>query len=135
MEIQHGMYGLPQAGILANKLLRQCLGWHGYFKVQHMPSLWKHVSSPIWFNLCVYNFGVKYSGNQNLKHLFASLCTEAYEIVEDWAGNLYCSINLAWNYVKHWVDIAMPVYAIKNQPIAMPVYAIKNLMLTVLLLI
>jgi hypothetical protein len=26
MEIQHGMYGLPQAGILANKLLRKRLG-------------------------------------------------------------------------------------------------------------
>jgi hypothetical protein len=79
-----------------------------------MPSLWKHVSHPIWFNLCINNYGVKYIGNKNLKHLFSALCTEPYNIVEDWAGDLYCSINLKWNYGKHWVDIAMPVYAIKN---------------------
>jgi hypothetical protein len=98
---------------LANKLLCQYLWHHGYFEVQHTPGLWKHVSRPIWFNLCVDNFGVKYTGNKNLKHLFSVLCTEMHKIVEDWAGNLYCDINLEWNY-KHWVDIAMPVYAIKN---------------------
>jgi hypothetical protein len=47
MEICQGMYGLPQAGILANKLLQQCLGRHGYFEVQHTPGLWKHISCPI----------------------------------------------------------------------------------------
>jgi hypothetical protein len=30
------MYGLPQASILAKKLLQQCLGCHGYFEVQHI---------------------------------------------------------------------------------------------------
>jgi hypothetical protein len=93
-ENQRGMYGLPQVGILANKLLQQHLSWHGYFKVQHMPGLWKQVSHPIWTNLCINNFGVKYIGDENLKHLFASLHTETYEIVENWAGNLYCGINL-----------------------------------------
>jgi hypothetical protein len=83
MEIRQGMYSLPQAGILATKLLQQRLGRHGYFEVQHMPGLWKHISHPIWFNLCVDNFGVKYIGNENLKHLFAALCTETYDIVED----------------------------------------------------
>jgi hypothetical protein len=114
MEIRQGMYGLPQAGILANKLLRQCLGCHGYFEVQHTPGLWKHISRPIWFNLCVDDFGVKYIGNENLRHLFAALRTETHDIVEDWAGDFYCGINLEWNYAKRWVDIAMPTYAIKN---------------------
>ena len=45
---------------------------------------------------------------------FAALRTETYDIVEDWAGDLYCSINLEWNYAKQWVDIAMPTYVIKN---------------------
>jgi hypothetical protein len=84
------MYGLPQACILANKLLAQCLGQHGYFKVQHTPSLWKHASHPICFNLCIDNFGVKYIGNENLKHLFAALRTEMYEIVE--AEDLGCTL-------------------------------------------
>jgi hypothetical protein len=32
MEISKGMYGLPQAGILANKLLKGQLVHHGYFE-------------------------------------------------------------------------------------------------------
>jgi hypothetical protein len=79
-----------------------------------MPSLWKHVSHPIWFILSIDNFGVKYIGDENLKHLFAALRTETYDNVEDWAGNLYRGINLKCNFVKRLVDIAMPVYAIKN---------------------
>jgi hypothetical protein len=108
------MYGLPQAIILANKLLQQRLGRHSYFEVQHTPGLWKHISHPIWFNLCVNNFGVKYISNENLKYLVAALSTETYEVVKDWVSDLYCGINLEWIYVKRWVDIAMHVYAIKN---------------------
>jgi hypothetical protein len=32
MKICKGMYGLPQAGILANKLLKERLARHGYFE-------------------------------------------------------------------------------------------------------
>jgi hypothetical protein len=47
MENQKGMYGLPQAGILANKLLKKRLARHGYHKQPHTPGLWKHDSRPI----------------------------------------------------------------------------------------
>ncbi len=42
-------------------------------------------------------FGIKYIGNKNLKHLFAALWTEMYNIVKDWMGDLYCGISLTWN--------------------------------------
>ena len=35
MEIRKGMYGLPQAGLLANRLLRIRLAQHGYYEVKH----------------------------------------------------------------------------------------------------
>ena len=60
VEIIHGMYGLPQAGHLANKLLAQRLAKHGYYQVLHMPSLWEHTMHPIQFALIVDNFCVKY---------------------------------------------------------------------------
>jgi len=69
MEIRKGMYGLPQAGVLANKLLKECLARHGYFEQPHTPGLWKHVSRPIWFNLCVDDFGIKHIGREHLQHL------------------------------------------------------------------
>jgi hypothetical protein len=113
MEIHKGMYGLPQAGILANKLLKEQLAHHGYFKQPYTPGLWKHVTRPVWFNLCVDNFGIKYIGHEHLQHLYDALHNETYEIVEDWMGNLYCGITLKWNYKKHHVDLAMPAYVKK----------------------
>ncbi len=52
MEIQKGMYGLPQAGILVNKLLKKRLALHGYFEQPHTPGLWKHVSPCMVQPLC-----------------------------------------------------------------------------------
>jgi len=72
-----------------------------------MPGLWKHVSRPIWFNLCVDDFGIKYIGREHLQHLYDALRTETYEIVEDLEGDLYCGIALKWNYTKRYVDLAM----------------------------
>jgi len=69
MEIRKGMYGLTQAGVLANKLLKERLARHGYFEQPHTPGLWKHVSRPVWFNLCVDDFGIKYIGREHLQHL------------------------------------------------------------------
>jgi len=115
MDIQKGMYGLPQAGILANKLNKERLARHGYFEQPHTPGLWKHVSHPIWFNLYVDDFGIKYIGRENLQHLYDALRTETYEIVEYLDGDLYCGmIALKWNYAKHHVDLAMVKYVMKQ---------------------
>ena len=42
MEIRAGMYGLPQAGRLANNLLHKNIAKHGYYEQPHTPGLWKH---------------------------------------------------------------------------------------------
>jgi hypothetical protein len=73
MEICKGMYGLPQAGFLANKLLKKCLAKHGFFKQLHTPSSWRHESHPIWFNLAVDVFGIKYINDGNLQHFYNAL--------------------------------------------------------------
>jgi hypothetical protein len=46
MEIRKGMYGLPQAGILANKLLKKRLAKHSYSKQPCTPGLFSHKSHP-----------------------------------------------------------------------------------------
>ncbi|KAL7474487.1 hypothetical protein ACHAW6_000460 [Cyclotella cf. meneghiniana] len=40
IRINLGMYGLPQAGILANKLLAKRLSEAGYYQCQFTPGLW-----------------------------------------------------------------------------------------------
>jgi len=112
LEIRKAIYGLPQAGILANKLLRQRLRPAGYYEVAHTPSLWKHTTRHIQFTLTVDNFGVKYVGKDNADHLIAAL-RKHYEVEEDWKGSLYCGITLNWNYAQGHVDISMPGYVNK----------------------
>ena len=43
METIRVMYGIPQAGIIANNLLAQYLDNHEYYQVKYMPGLWQHV--------------------------------------------------------------------------------------------
>jgi hypothetical protein len=47
------MYGLPQAGRLANNLLVKRLAHHGYHPVEHTPGMWRHKMRPITFTLVV----------------------------------------------------------------------------------
>ncbi len=42
IDIQKGMYGLPQAGILAQKLLEKQLNEHGYSQIKAVLGLWTH---------------------------------------------------------------------------------------------
>ena len=57
-----GMYGLPQAGLLANKLLAKRLNIVGYYQCQYTPGLWRHVWRPITFSLVVDDFGIQTVG-------------------------------------------------------------------------
>jgi len=113
MEINKGMYGLPQAGILANKLLKRRLAKFGYYELPHTPGLWKHVSRPIAFTLVVDDFGIKYVGREHLDHLLAAIRND-YTVDVDETGGLYIGIKLSWNYEKGYVDIAMPDYVKKQ---------------------
>ena len=112
IEIQKGMYGLPQAGILAQELLEQRLNKHGYSQNKAVPGLWTHESRPISFTLVVDDFGVKYVGKENAMHLIRIL-KEHYEISEDWSGRKYIGITFDWDYAKRRVHLSMPGYISK----------------------
>jgi hypothetical protein len=51
IEIRKVMYGLKQAGILANQLLQTRLVPFGYYPARHTPGLWLHKTRPISFTL------------------------------------------------------------------------------------
>ena len=109
LEIRKVIYGLPQAGLLANKLLRKRLAPEGFYEVAHTPGLWKHISRPIQFSLVVDDFGVKYVKKQHTDFLLQVLHTY-YKTTIDWTGGLYCGITLKWNYAERYVYISMPGY-------------------------
>ena len=60
IEIQKSVYGLLQARILANQLLKEQLLKNDYFEVPHTPGLFWHKTRPVWFTLVVDDFGIKY---------------------------------------------------------------------------
>jgi hypothetical protein len=113
VEIQMGMYGLPQAGILANKLLQKCLNPKGYYQCQHTPGLWQHVWCDIMFCLVVDNFGIKTTSLEHVTHLKNSL-KKHYTVAMDWDGLLSCSVNINWNYPECTVTLNMPKYIPKT---------------------
>jgi hypothetical protein len=69
IETQKGMYGLPQAGILANEFLQRNLAKDGRRPTKHTHGLWKHDTGPLSFSLVVEYFGVKYVGREHAEHL------------------------------------------------------------------
>jgi hypothetical protein len=109
IEIQTGMYGLPQACILANELLHRNLAQDGYRLRTHTHGSWTHDYRPISFSLVVDDFGVKYVGQEHAEHLMTCI-KKKYNISSDWNGTAYCGLSLDWDYKDRTVDLSMPGY-------------------------
>jgi hypothetical protein len=109
IEIQKGMYGLPQAGILANELLQRNLVKDGYRPTTHTHGLWTHDTHPISLSLVVDDFGVKYVGREHAEHLMTCI-RKKYNISSDWNGTAYCGLTLHCYYKIRTVDVSMPGY-------------------------
>ena len=109
VEIRRGMYGLPQAGRLANDQLVTKLATHGYEPCPLTHGLWRHTTRNTIFSLVVDDFGVRYSTRADAEHLIAAL-KENYQVSLDWTGERYCGLTLKWDYVARTCDISMPGY-------------------------
>ena len=112
VEIQKGMYGLPQASILADKFLEKHLTIRGYYQCQDTPGMWCHMWHDITFCLVEYNFGIKTTSMADMKHLVSSL-QEHYSIAVDWTGSLFYRAKLTWDYINQMVNLHMPNYITK----------------------
>ena len=112
-EIWKAIYGLPNAGQLANLQLREYLKFAGFYKVAHTLGLWKHKLHPIQFLLIVNNFGVKYVGKEHIDFPINALHQKYSWVTIDWKGELYAGINLKWDYCKRWVNASMDGYVDK----------------------
>jgi hypothetical protein len=88
IEIRKGMYGLKQAGLLANQYLQ---------------------TRPISFTLVVDDFAFKYVGKQHAEHLQNALL-QTYEITFVWTATVYSGMTFKWYYKNRTCDISMPGY-------------------------
>ena len=93
VKIFKGMYGLPEAGKIANDLLKTRLNKAGYYPSQFTPGLWRHVWIPIKFTLVVDDFGIKFEGDMHANHLVKTLKNN-YDVTTDWNGEIFVGIKL-----------------------------------------
>ena len=106
------MYGLPQAGRVANDALIPRLKAAGYVQAKRTPGLFRHTSNSVTFCLTVDDFGVKYTDKRDAIHLRDTLA-QHYKITEDWNGTNYCGLDLEWHYDQGYVDMSMQGYVKK----------------------
>jgi hypothetical protein len=109
VEIRKGLYGLPQAGLLAYELLLTRLALGGYYPAANTPGLFLHETRPISFTLWVDDFGVQYTDKADVEHL-TELLNQHYELTLDWTGTKYLGFTLEWDYINATVDLSMPGY-------------------------
>jgi hypothetical protein len=112
-KIRKGMYGLPQAGIIAQELLQERLATVGYHQSKIIPGLWMHKKRKTCFTLVVDNFAIKYTKTEDAQHLIDTL-KKYYTIPIDWDATKYIGLTIHWNYVKQKVYIHMPGYLAKT---------------------
>jgi hypothetical protein len=103
------MYGLKQAGLLANQMLQTRLVPFGYYPARHTPGLWFHKTRTIAFSLIVDDFALKYVGKQHTDHLINALL-QSYEVATDWEAKVYSGMSLKWDYKNRTFNISMPGY-------------------------
>ena len=109
INIRKGMYGLKQVARLAFDNLFKLLTPHGYHPIKHHPGLWRHITRPTLFTLCVNNFRIKYISQEDADHLINSI-KQNYKVSIDPPGTHYLGLTLNWNYKNPHINIFLPEY-------------------------
>ena len=110
VEIVGGIYGHPQAGLLAHLELNAHLAEYGYFPAPNTRCLYKHIDRPIEFTLVVDDFGIKTTRAEHREHLLA--CLRAKYTITTGDGSKYVGISFDWDYTStpRKVTLSMPNY-------------------------
>ena len=105
-----GVYGIPEAGRLANYLLQARLKKYGYIEATHTPGYWKHIWKPISWTLIFDYFGFSYTNKRHVVELL-KMMSQWYVMKMYWKGTSFGGITLKWNYEgKRWVELSLPGY-------------------------
>ena len=112
VKINKGMYGLKQAAVLAYNEVKNHLKTFGYIPIEGSPTMFKHITRPTKFCLCVDDFGIKYYSEDDANHLKNALFSK-YKGTCDMSGKSFCGFALDWNYKDGYVDISMSGYVKK----------------------
>jgi hypothetical protein len=109
IEVRKGIYGLRQAGMLAQQRLLAHLATHGYHQAANTPCLISHETRDIKFVLVVDDFGIKYKSTDDVNHLIQCL-EELYTLRVDWSGEQFVGFHIRHDRTHHTIALSMPQY-------------------------
>lgn len=115
-EVRKTMYGLPQAGRLAQEDLFAHLSKHGFFQCANTPCLFRHKDRDITFCTVVDDFGVKYKKKEDVDFLIKVLTIPDssgkphYQIKQNWEGSKYIGFTIKHDRTKREMVLSMPGY-------------------------
>ena len=112
VEISKGIYGLPQAGKIAQDRLFLLLEKHGFRQCANTPCLFRHITRPIAFCLVVDDFGVKYKNKEDVTYLIDTL-QHLYQLDLSWENTKYLGMTLDFDKQQRTVSLSMPNYVKK----------------------
>ena len=110
-QVNKDMYGLPQAGLLAQQRLITHLTSHGYHQTD-TTCLFRHVSNGTVFSLVFDDSGVKYTTLDGANHLIRTLKI-LYTITIDWTRSKYLGFSINFDSSQRTVTLSMPGYIAK----------------------
>ena len=112
LKIVKGMYGLPQAGKIANELLIKRMRTAGYHPCQFTQRLWRHVWRPVTFTFGSRQFWNQVQGRRT-GNPFEKTLEKWCDVTVDWTGSKYVGISLMWEYKQRTLETSVPGFVNK----------------------
>lgn len=107
--INRAWYGLKHSGFIAHQDLVEHLKKHGYVRAGTTDGFFKHITRDISFCLVVDDFGIKYTNEEDVRHLIR-IMREKYTFKVDFEAKQYIGIHLKWNYETRELICSMKGY-------------------------
>ena len=102
------LWGHPEAGRLSQKKLIKHLNANGYYET-NTTMLFRHESRNITFILCVDDFLVKWTNEQDYEH-FTGILEQVYPIKKQLVANNYIGFNIDYDKKERKITLSIPEY-------------------------
>ena len=93
VQVDGCLYGLPQAGLLAEKKMKGILLAAGFVECPNAPCLFRHATRKISFTLVVDDFGICWRKKEDAEYLMTTLEAH-YKMKTDWTGTSYLGYKI-----------------------------------------
>ena len=95
--------------IIAQELLEKRLVEYAYHQSCIINGLWTHKTRPICFCLCINDFAVKYTRQEDTDNLISAI-RKYYPMTVDMDATKYIGLTIKWDYENRRAHIHMPGY-------------------------